>query len=68
MLKVKFLAPTLTRKGRFNKGDVADFPENEVKDLQKLSSVESPAPTESSAPPVKTVKKKKKVVRDESKG
>ena len=65
MAKVKFIATTLTSKGRFGKGDVSnDFTEAEAKDLQRLSSVESPAPT------VKKVAKKatkKKVVKDESK-
>lgn len=68
MAKVKFIATTLTRKGRFGKGDVIDFPEAEAKELQRLSSVtafESPAPTVEK----KIVEKKtrKKVEADESK-
>jgi len=64
MAKVKFIATTLTRKGRFGKGDVVEFPTDEAKELQRLSSVESLAPT------VKKVAKKatvKKAEKDESK-
>jgi hypothetical protein len=50
-MKVTFLATTITSKGRFERGDVVDFPEQEAKDLQRLTTVESPAPS---------VKKKKK--------
>jgi len=41
MAKVEFLATTLTSRGRFEKGEVADFPDAEAKDLQRLSSVKS---------------------------
>ena len=60
MAKVTFIATTLTSKGRFGKGDVSNlFTDAEAKDLQRLSSVENPAPT------VKEVKKpKKKKVKD----
>ena len=73
MAKVKFIATTLTSKGRFGKGDVSnDFTESEAKELQRLSSVESPAPTVKKVvekAPEKVAKKatKKKVVKDESK-
>jgi len=59
MLKVKFLGTTITSKGRFEKGDEISFPIDEAKDLQRLKSVESPAPT--------VRKSKKKVVEDEPK-
>ena len=62
MPTVKFIATTLTSKGRFGKGDVSNlFTDEEAKELQRLSSVESPAPT------VKKQKKNKKVNKDESK-
>lgn len=64
MAQVKFIATTLTSKGRFGKGDVSNlFTDEEAKDLQRLSSVETPAPT------VKKPKKPKakKKVSDESK-
>jgi len=60
MAKVTFIATTITSKGRFEKGDTADFSAEEAKELQRLSSVESPKAT---------VKKagKKKAVKDEPK-
>lgn len=68
MAKVKFIATTLTRKGRFGNGQVVDFPEDEAKDLCRLSSViavKSPASTvKKKTAPKKTVKK---VEEDESK-
>ena len=46
MAKVTFIGTTLTSKGRFHKGDVSNlFTDAEAKDLQRLNSVESPAPT-----------------------
>ena len=45
MAKVKFIGTTLTTKGRFDKGDIGEFPTDEAKELQRLSSVESPTPT-----------------------
>lgn len=45
MAKVEFLATTLTKKGRFVRGDIEDFPADEAKELQRLSSVKSPAKT-----------------------
>ena len=41
MAKVKFLATTITSKGRFEAGQEADFPADEAKELQRLTSVES---------------------------
>jgi len=61
-MKITFIATTLTRKGRFGKGDVVDFPADEAKELQRLSSVESPAPTIK-----KTRKSKVKKVENEPK-
>lgn len=45
MAKVTFIATTLTSKGRFIKGQSKDFPADEAKELQRLSTVENPAPT-----------------------
>lgn len=60
MAVVKFNATTLTSKGRFGKGAVSNvFTDEEAKDLQRLSSVESPTPTLEDKPK----KKKKKDVQ-----
>lgn len=58
MAKVKFTGTTLTAKGRFIKGESCDFPEKEAKELQRLSTVESPTPTVKKAD--KKAKKEKK--------
>jgi len=43
MTKVTFTGTTLTSKGRFIKGETCNkFTEDEAKDLQRLSTVESP--------------------------
>ena len=61
MATVKFTAMTVTSRGRFLKGDVSNlFTDAEAKELQRLSSVESPEPVS------KPKKSKKKVVKDES--
>ena len=59
MAKVKFLATTLTSRGRFEKGDSHEFTEAEAKDLRRLTSVESETPTINK-------KKVKKVKKDDS--
>lgn len=68
MAQVKFIATTLTSRGRFVKGDVSNlFTDDEAKDLQRLSSVESPnVSTMKKSKPVKKTDKKK-VETDESK-
>ncbi len=43
MAKVKFLSTTITSKGRFEAGQEIDFPADEAKELQRLTSVESPS-------------------------
>ena len=71
MAQVKFIATTLTSKGRFGKGDVSNlFTDEEANDLQRLISVENPVPTveetEVKKPKakVKTKAKKKEVLTD----
>jgi len=64
MAKVKFIATTLTSKGRFGKGDTSNlFSDEEAKELQRLSSVESPTPTVKKA----EVKKKPKAKKETKK-
>ena len=62
-IKVEFTATTLTSKGRFGKGDVSSlFTDKEAKELQRLSSVKSPAPpVKKSKAKVKAEAKKEKV-------
>lgn len=63
MATVKFLGTTLTAKGMFTKGDSSNlFTEDEAKDLQRLSTVESPEPTTVKK---KAPTKKKKVKKDD---
>ena len=42
MPRVTFIATTITSKGRFDAGQIVDFPSEEAKALQTLSTVESP--------------------------
>lgn len=61
MPKVTFIATTLTNKGRFEAGESADFTEAQAKDLQRLSSVESPKKKKATV----SKKKKAKEVKDD---
>ena len=65
MAKVKFLATTLTSKGRFEAGETGEFTEAMAKDLQRLSTVESPEV--STVKSEEKPKSKKKVKKNESK-
>ncbi len=66
--KVEFTATTLTSKGRFGKGDVSNlFTDKEAKDLQRLSSVKSPAPTVKKPKAKVKIEAKKEKVKDEPK-
>lgn len=61
MAKVTFISTTITSKGRYDRGESESFPEDEAKELQRLSSVESPEVKK------KVSKPRAKKVKDESK-
>ena len=67
MAKVKFLATTLTSKGRFEAGETGEFTEAMAKDLQRLTTVESPTEVPAIKEEELPKPEKKKVKKYESK-
>ena len=66
MAKVTFIGTTVTSKGIFRKGESSNlFTDEEAKDLQRLSTVESPEAPTVKEEPKKKRSRKKKVEKDE---